>query len=88
MNPRDLSAQISSIRHAINFVENEDIRACLEQAIKTLEWMAKGELVLKELIPLRKENPELFETLRRLFGMGARLSDIRATEDLAERMGL
>ena len=50
--------------------------------------MQKGELVLKELMRLRKEEPELFETLRRLIGMGARLSDIRATEKLAEDMGL
>jgi hypothetical protein len=50
--------------------------------------MQKGELVLKELMRLRKEEPELFETLRRLIGMGARLSDIRATEQFAEDMGL
>lgn len=88
MNPRDLSAQIASLRHALNSVESDEIRACIEQAIKTLEWMSKGELVLKELMRLRKEEPELFETLRRLIGMGARLSDIRATEQFAEEMGL
>lgn len=77
MNPRDLSAQCSSVRHALNFVENEDIRACLEQTIKTLEWMQKGELVLKELMRLRKEEPELFEMLRNLIGMGAKLEAIR-----------
>jgi len=88
MNPRDLSAQISSLRHVLSFAQSDEIRACLEQAIKTLEWMQKGELVLKELMRLRKENPELFETLRRLFSMGAKLSDIRATEAMAERIGL
>lgn len=88
MNPRDLSAQISSLRHLLTFAQSDEIRACVEQAIKTLEWMQKGELVLKELMRLRKEQPELFDTLRRLFGMGAKLSDIRATENLAEEAGL
>ena len=88
MNPRDLSAQASSCRHLLPYAESDEIRACVEHAIKTIEWMQKGELVLKELMRLRKEEPELFETLRRLIGMGARLSDIRATEDLAEEAGL
>jgi hypothetical protein len=79
MNPRDLAAQCASLRHALSFVpaEAEEIRACIEQAIKTLEWMQKGELVLKELMRLRKEQPELFETLRVLIGMGARVDAIR-----------
>jgi len=88
MNPRDLSAQTASLRHVLHFADSDEIRACVEQAIKTLEWMQKGELVLKELMRLRKEDPELFETLRRLFGMGAKLSDIRKTEEMAEEMGL
>jgi hypothetical protein len=88
MNPRDLSAQAASLRHLLTFADSEEVRACTEQAIRTLEWMQKGELVLKELMRLRKEEPELFETLRRLIGMGARLSDIRATEQFAEDMGL
>jgi hypothetical protein len=56
---------------------NEETRSGLEQAIKTLEWMQKGELVLKELMRLRKEEPELFEMLRNLIGMGAKLEAIR-----------
>lgn len=88
MNPKNLEHQCAAIRSVLTSASNDEIRACLEQAIKTLEWMQKGELVLKELMRLRKEQPELFETLRKLFGMGAKLSDIRATEDLAERMGL
>lgn len=88
MNPRDLSAQISSLRHLLTFAQSDEIRACVEQAIKTLEWMQKGELVLKELMRLRKEQPELFDTLRQLFGMGAKLSDIRKTEAMAEEKEL
>ena len=85
---RSLSFMCGCLRDVIAHARNEEIREGIEQAIKTLEWMQKGELVLKELMRLRKEEPELFETLRRLIGMGARLSDIRATEQLAEDMRL
>ena len=85
---RSLEFMAACIRDCLPSSRNEETRSGLEQAIKTLEWMQKGELVLKELMRLRKEEPELFETLRRLIGMGARLSDIRATEKLAEDMGL
>lgn len=89
MNPRNLQHQASATRHMLNGGKmTPDLIACVEACIASAEWMAKGELVLKELIRLRKEEPELFETLSRLIGMGARLSDIRATEDYAERMGL
>lgn len=74
---RSLAFQTSCIRDVLTSARNEDVRAGLEQAIKTLEWMQKGELVLKELMRLRKEEPELFETLRQLIGAGARLDAIR-----------
>ena len=87
---RSLDYQEGCIRHLIAMCPQaqEDVIAGAEQAIKTLEWMQKGELVLKELMRLRKEEPELFETLRRLIGMGARLSDIRETERMAEERGV
>jgi len=74
---RSLSFQASCIRDCLTGARNDDIRSGLEQAIKTLEWMQKGELVLKELMRLRKEEPELFEMLRNLIGMGAKLEAIR-----------
>jgi len=74
---RSLAFQASCLRDCLPLARNEDIRSGLGQAIKTLEWMAKGELVLKELMRLRKEEPELFETLRRLIGMGAKLDAIK-----------
>ena len=85
---RSLSFMCGCLRDVIDHSRNDEIREGIEAAIRTLEWMQKGELVLKELMRLRKEEPELFETLRRLIGMGARLSDIRATEQLAEEAGL
>lgn len=89
MNPRNLEHQAAATRHMLNGgTMTPELIACVEGCIASAEWMAKGEQVLKEFIRLRKEEPELFETLRRLIGMGAKLSDIRATEDLAERMGL
>jgi hypothetical protein len=77
MNPKNLEHQCASLRSVLTSASNDEIRACLEQAIKTLEWMQKGELVLKELMRLRKEEPELFEALRALIGMGAKLDVIR-----------
>lgn len=74
---RSLSFQASCIRDCLTAARNEETRSGLEQAIETLEWMQKGELVLKELMRLRKEEPELFNTLRELIGMGARLDKIR-----------
>lgn len=85
---RSLSFMCGCLRDVIDHARTEEIREGIEQAIRTLEWMQKGELVLKELMRLRKEEPELFETLRRLIGMGATLSDIRETERMAEEAGL
>jgi len=88
MNPRDLSAQAASCRHLLPYAESDEIRACVEHAIKTIEWMQKGELVLKELMRLRKEEPELFETLRELIGIGASIADIRSTDRMTQEAGL
>jgi len=74
---RSLAFQCACIRDVLTSARNEETRSGLEQAIKTLEWMQKGELVLKELMRLRKEEPELFEALRALIGMGAKLDVIR-----------
>lgn len=74
---RSLNFQAACVRDCLNSARNDEIRAGLERAIKTLEWIEKGELVLKELVRLRKEDPELFETLRELIGMGARVDAIR-----------
>lgn len=77
MNPRSLQAQIAAIRDLLSSAKNDDVRACAEAAIKPLEWISKGEDVLKELVRLRKEEPELFKALSDLIGMGARVNAIR-----------
>lgn len=90
MNPLSLSAQAASCRHLLSHAPSSEIRACVEQAIKTLEWIERREELIKMLEHLRKDNPELYNVfvyLTRAFP-GASIADIRATEDLAERMGL
>ncbi len=77
MNPKNLQHQISAVRDLLTSARNEDVRLCAEAAIKTLEWISKGEDVLKELVRLRKEEPELFRALSDLIGMGAKLNAIR-----------
>ncbi len=85
---RSLAFMVCCLNDVLPQARSEEVREGIEGAIRTLEWMQKGELVLKELMRLRKEEPELFETLRRLIGMGAKLSDIRETERMAEEAGL
>ena len=90
MNPRDLSAQAASLRHLLQSAESDEIRACVEQAIKTLEWIARREELIKMLEQLRKDNPELYNMfvyLTRAFP-GASIADIRSTDHMAEKAGL
>ena len=77
MNPKNLQHQISAVRDLLSSARNDDVRACVEAAIKTLEWLSKGDLVLKEMMRLRREDPELFELLRELIGAGLKLDQIR-----------
>lgn len=90
MNPHSLSAQAASCRHLLTYAPSAEIRSCVEQAIKTLEWIERREELIKMLEQLRKDNPELYNMfvyLTRAFP-GASISDIRATEDLAREAGL
>ena len=88
MNPTNWQHLIASQRDLISYAKNDEIRACGERVLTILEYLSRGDAVFKELVRLRDEEPMLFEALCRLIGMGARLSDIRATEQLAEDMGL
>lgn len=85
---RSLQFQASCIRHLTAMAESEEIRSGAEAAIASLEWVSKGELVLKELIRLRKEQPELFQVLCNLFTAfpGAELAAVRDIQ--SERIGL
>ena len=90
MNPRDLSAQIASLRHLLTFANSDEIRACAQQALQTLEWIERREDLIKMIEKLRNDNPGLYDTfvyLSRTFP-GMSISDIRATEKLTEDMGL
>lgn len=89
MNPRNLEHQAAATRHLLNGgTMTPELIACVEGCIASAEWMAKGDQVLKELVRLRKEDPDLFQTLRELIGMGASIADIRSTDRMAEEAGL
>jgi len=88
MNFTNWQHLIAAQRDLLSYAKNDEIRACGEMVLKILEYLSRGDAVFKEMVRLRDENPELFETLRRLFGMGAKLSDIRKTEAMVEEMGL
>ncbi len=90
MNPRDLSAQAASLRHILPLAQTEEIRACVEQALQTIEWLQRREELIKMVDKIRKDRPELYDALvyiSRAFP-GASIEDIRATEQLAEEAGL
>ena len=76
---RSLDFMAACVRDCLPSARNDETRSGLEQAIKTLELMQKGELVLKELIRLRKEDPELFEALCNIIAAfkGAKIDVIR-----------
>jgi hypothetical protein len=71
--------QASAIRHLLNGGERTDeIVACAEGGIKSLEYMHEGVAdLLKWVIALKKENPSLFNALVELSGIGAKLEAIR-----------
>ena len=89
MNPRNLEHQAAATRHMLNGgAMTPELIACVEGIIKSALWMAKGELVLKELKRLMDDDPDLFQTLRELIGMGASIADIRSMDRMAEEAGL
>lgn len=60
---------------------SDDIRAGLEQAIKTLEWIERQSELLRMWDDLRKSNPELFSILHSIATTfpGSKIEDIRKT---------
>jgi len=58
---------------------SDDVRAGLEQAIKTLEWLDRHAGLLRMWDDLRKSNPTLFEGMRQIAANfpGSKIEDIR-----------
>lgn len=76
---RALDFQIACLRDAGDNPWNEEITEGVEAAIKTLEWMARNESILKLLVALRKNRPDVFaafEALLKAFPEAA-ISDVR-----------
>lgn len=63
---KSLAFQAACIRHMEPLAPSDDIRAGLEQAIKTLEWLERQSELLRMWDDLRKSNPTLFECLRKI----------------------
>lgn len=88
MNPVNWQHLIASQRDLISYAKNDEIRACGERVLKILEYLSRGDAVFKELVRLHDEDPALLAALVNLARTGAKLSDIRDTETVAEEMGL
>jgi hypothetical protein len=88
MNPTNWQHLMASQRDLISCAKNDEVRACGERVLKILDYLSRGDAVFKELVRLQEEEPDLFAAFCRLVRMGARLSDIRTTEQFAEEAGL
>lgn len=76
---RSLSMMAACIRHVTTHAASDEIKDGLESAIATLQWLEKGELVLKMLIDMRKHDREMFDRLVDVLSVfpGSMLADIR-----------
>lgn len=78
-NPRNIHFQIAAIRDLIPSARSEEVKACAEQGLKTLEWLAMSEQIAKMIVNMRKDRPEMFRTLSELLNAfpDAQPEDIR-----------
>lgn len=76
---RSLSFMISCIRDCIPNARNDRIKKGLEAAIRTLEWLQKGEAVIRLLVAMRRDSPGMFKGLSELLRVfpDAQPEDIR-----------
>lgn len=78
MNPRNLAHMAACIRNIARYAQEGEQRACVEAGIKSLEYMHDGAAdVLKWIVRLKQENPQLFQDFIGLIGMGAELVAVR-----------
>lgn len=62
-NPPSLDFMAACVRDVTQHAQNENVASGLQAAIRTLEWLAKGEAALKVLIALRRERPDTFAAI-------------------------
>lgn len=90
--PRSLAFMRQAVEHLIALHSDADdtIIDGAKQAALTIGWIERREDLIKMIEKLRVDNPGLYDTfvyLSRTFP-GMSIADIRATEKLAEDMGL
>jgi hypothetical protein len=78
-NVKSLAFQAACVRHMVPSAPSDDIRAGLEQAVKSMEWIERQSELLRMWDDLRKTNPELFSILSSIATTfpGSKIEDIR-----------
>ena len=62
--PRSLTYQADCLRDVAARPECEAIRSGLEGALRTVEWVNKNQVAIKEVVRLLKEQPEVIEVMK------------------------
>lgn len=81
-----LAFQAGCIRDVLNSARSEEIRSGLEDAIRTVEWCERHAPVIKEMIRIVKETPEILEVLRTFPGSKVFVSDLSGRVQCDERL--
>ena len=81
-----LAYQASCIRDVLCSARSDEIRSGLEDAIRTVEWCERQEPVIKELMRIVKETPEILEVVRTFPGSRVSVSDVSGRIQCDERL--
>lgn len=81
-----LAFQAGCIRDVLSSARSEEIRSGLEDAIRTIERCERHAPVIKEMIRIVKETPEILEVLRTFPGSKVFVSDLSGRVQCDERL--
>lgn len=81
-----LAFQAGCIRDVLCSARSDEIRSGLEDAIRTIEWCERQAPVIKEMIRIVKETPEILEVVRTFPGSRVSVSDLSGRINCDERL--
>lgn len=81
-----LAFQAGCIRDVLNSARSDEIRMGLEDAIRTVEWCERHAPVIKEMIRIVRETPEILEVVRTFPGSSVKVSDLSGRINCDERL--
>lgn len=81
-----IAFQAGCIRDVLGSARSDEIRMGLEDAIRTVEWCERQAPVIKEMIRIVKETPEILEVVRTFPGSSVKVSDLSGRIQCDERL--